>query len=62
MIQCDGCKKLMYSDSRSDKDDYHVIWIDRQNQYHLCSICYDAMMRNVFHLQWSEDEQQYVEE
>lgn len=61
MIQCDSCKSLMFSDSRSEKGSYHEIWMDRQSQYHLCRVCFDAMMRNIFHMRYDEDEQQYVE-
>ena len=61
MIQCDSCKKTMYADSRSSKGDYHSLWIDRTISYDLCRDCYDAMMRNIFHMVYDEDEQQYVE-
>ena len=60
-IMCDGCKKVMYADSRSAKGDYHEIWIDRTYSYHLCRSCYDAMMRYSFGRYYDEDEQQYVE-
>lgn len=62
MIRCDGCKKIMFADSRSEKGAYHDLWIDRSYNYHLCRICYDSMMRNILHMRWSEDEQQYAEE
>lgn len=61
MIQCDGCKKNMYADSRSDKGDYHEMWIDQKDVYHVCRECYSAMMRNIFHLVWSEDNCQWEE-
>lgn len=62
MILCDGCKKTMFADSRSEKGAYHDLWIDGYYHYHLCRICYDSMMRNILRMRWSEDEQQYVEE
>lgn len=61
MIKCDSCNCLMFSDSRSEKGAYHEIWVDRCQQYHLCRICYDSMMRNIFHMIYNEDEQQYTE-
>ena len=61
MIECDGCKKRMYADSRSDKGDYHEIWIDHRRGYDLCRECYNAFMRNILHLRWSDDEQDWVE-
>ncbi len=60
MIQCDGCKKMMYADCRSDKGDYHEVWIDRSSSFHLCRACYDKFMRKILHMTWDEDEQQYV--
>ncbi len=60
MIQCDGCKALMFDDSRSEKGDYHEIWIDRSDSYHLCRKCYSSFMENILHHEWCEDEQQWV--
>lgn len=62
MIQCDGCKSLVYDDISVKEYGYHEIWIDRSQSYHLCRRCYDAMMRNIFHLRYDSDEEQYVEE
>ena len=31
------------------------------SSYHLCRICCDAMMRNIFHMVWNDDEGQYIE-
>jgi hypothetical protein len=62
IIKCDSCGKLMYSDSRSDKGDYHEIWIDHSNGYHLCRDCFDKkFMRDIFHLYWSKEYGDYVE-
>lgn len=64
MIQCDGCKRLMYSDSRSEKGDYCEVWVDRYtdsaSQYHLCRDCHKAFMENILHRVWDEDEMQWV--
>lgn len=62
MIQCDACKCTMYDDSRSEKGSYFELWIDRSSQFHLCRRCYDKMMRNIFRMTWSEDEEQYTDE
>lgn len=48
MIQCDHCKKIMYEDSRSDKDDYHELWIDRTDQLHICKDCYVRLLETFF--------------
>ena len=61
MIQCDGCKKTMYADSRSSKGDYHEVWIDRSSSFHLCRVCYDKFMREILHMTWNDDEMQYVD-
>ena len=61
MIKCDRCGKYMYSDSRSDKGDYHHIRIDGASSYHLCRKCYDQFMKSILHMEWNEDEQQYTE-
>ncbi len=62
MIQCDGCKLLVQDDSSAKDFGYHEIFIDRCQSYHLCRRCYDTMMRNIFHMKYSDDERQYVEE
>ena len=59
MIQCDGCKKMMYTDSRSEKGDYREMWIDRSDQYHLCRECYRKFMETVLNMKWNDDNQQY---
>lgn len=59
MIQCDGCKKMMYADSRSEKYDYREMWIDRSYQYHLCRECYRKFMETVLNMKWNDDNQQY---
>lgn len=61
MIRCDSCKLLMFADSRTEKGAYHDIFLDGNTHYHLCSRCFDGMMRNVFHLVWNDDECQYTE-
>ena len=43
MIQCDKCKKLMYADSRSDKDAYCKINITYVT-YHLCKACHRQLL------------------
>ena len=60
MIRCDGCKYTMYADSRSEKGDYHEIWIDRSSQYHLCRNCYQVFMEDILRSVWSDDEGQWV--
>ena len=43
MIRCDKCKKLMYTDSRSNKGAYCKIGINYTDGYtslHLCKSCY----------------------
>lgn len=61
MIRCDGCKYTMYDDSRSEKDDYHEVWIDRCYQYHLCRRCYQLFMEDVLRRVWDEDDMEWVE-
>lgn len=61
MIECDSCKGKMYDDSRSNRGDYHELWIDRTYRYHLCRKCYDRMMQQIMHMVFDDDEQQYVE-
>ena len=60
MIQCDGCKYTMYDDSRSEKGDYHEIWIDRSHQYHLCRNCFNVFMEDILRRTWCEDESQWI--
>lgn len=62
MIKCDGCNSLMYADSRSEKDDFHEIWIDRESQFHLCKKCHIAFMEKILHRVWDEDEAQWIPE
>lgn len=64
MIRCDGCEKLFYSDSRTEKGAYHLVSIDHGSgpMLHVCNNCYDAMMRNIFHMVWNSDEEQYVDQ
>ena len=62
MIQCDGCKKLMYADSRSEKGAYCDLWIDGNSHFHLCRNCHKVMMEDIMHMHWDEDEQQFVDE
>lgn len=44
MIQCDECKKLMYTDSREDKGAYIKMTADDPmfgfSTFHLCRKCY----------------------
>lgn len=44
MIQCDQCKKLMYTDSREDKGVYISLTADDPlfgySTFHLCRKCY----------------------
>lgn len=58
-IQCNGCKRLFEDDSTS-KGELHVLWVDQRQHFHLCSVCYDGMMREIMHLRYSPDEAQYV--
>ena len=47
MIMCDKCKKNMYADDRSDKEDYCEIvvkYIDGNSRYHLCKSCHRQLM------------------
>ena len=60
MIQCDGCKALMFADCRSEKGDYHEIWIDRSNSYHLCRICYTSFMKDILHLVWDDENMEWI--
>ena len=62
MIQCDSCKKIMYADYRSKKDDYNKLRVNNRDNYHLCRECYNAMMRNIFHKVFDEVDQCYVDE
>lgn len=57
MIECDGCKRKMYEDSRTERDEYHEIWIDRSDSYHLCIHCFEEMMAKVFHMHYDEEEE-----
>lgn len=61
-ILCDGCMKTMYADSRSRMGDYHELMIDQTCQYHVCRNCYDKLMNQIFHLRYSEDFGDYIEE
>lgn len=61
MVECDGCKSKMYTDARSDKGDYHSVWIDQERGYHLCRNCYNAFMRNILRKQWDDDIEAWVE-
>lgn len=43
MIRCDKCKRTMFADSRSSKDEYAKVqtdYIDGYSTYHLCKICF----------------------
>ena len=43
MIQCDKCKKLAYTDSRSEKDamcHMKIDYVDGLSTLHLCKSCY----------------------
>ncbi len=62
MIECDGCKRKMYEDSRTERDEYHEIWIDRESSYHLCIHCFEEMMAKVFHMHYDDEEEQYVDD
>ena len=62
MIQCDSCKKMMYADARSKKGDFYELWINKSDNYHLCHLCYDAMMHNIFHKVFDDADQCYVDE
>ena len=55
MIKCDGCGKLMYADSRSEKGAYYEFWIDQYARYHLCHECYTKFMNTILHMYWDED-------
>lgn len=51
----------MFEDSRTDKGEYHEVWIDHSYQYHLCRNCYTMFMEDVLRRTWCEDEQQWTE-
>jgi len=58
MIQCDKCKKTMYTDSRSDKDVYASLasnYIDGYSSYHLCKICFRQFLTE-FMRTWTPEE------
>ena len=43
MIRCDKCMKVMYNDSRSDKDAYcsiSILYVDGLSSFHLCKVCH----------------------
>ena len=44
MVQCDECKKMMYTDSREDKGAYVSMTVDDPiygySSFHLCRACY----------------------
>lgn len=52
-IICDSCRKTMYEDSRSGKDDYHEFVIDHQLMYHMCANCFNKFMKDMLHQKWS---------
>ena len=56
MIQCDECKKLMYTDSREDKGAYVKMTADDPlhgySTFQLCRKCFD----NIF--PWLTDEEE----
>ena len=62
MIQCDGCKYTMYDDSRSEKGDYHEIWIDRSHQYHLCRNCYNTFMSDILRRKWCDKHSEFIQQ
>ncbi len=41
---CDSCRQMI----ESEKSNYHCLWINRAEQYHLCPKCYDEMMLIIF--------------
>lgn len=47
MVECDGCKKKMYTDSRSNKGDFHEIWVDHSYQFHLCRECWRKFLTDI---------------
>lgn len=59
-VICDGCKRAMYADSRSSKNDYHLVTLDTSHYYHLCRACYTRFMQDILHRVWSDDEEQFV--
>lgn len=51
MIQCDKCKKLMYADSRSDRDAYckiNITYVDGYSTIHLCKTCHRQLLTEFF--------------
>ena len=61
-IECDRCGKTMYADSRSKEGDYHNLSINYgKKNVHLCRKCFDIFMQSILHMEWNEDEQQYIE-
>ena len=62
MIMCDSCKKAMYEDSRSRKDDHHELVIDHQITYHVCTNCFKKLMTDMLHQKWSSYDNRWLDE
>ena len=58
-IQCDSCRRIMCPNPISADREYHEVWIDQMDMFHLCRDCYDGVMRDVFHFRYNADEQRY---
>lgn len=58
MIQCDKYKKLMYSDSRSERNAYcslKIEYIDGLSTFHLCKICHRQLLTEFIRCETPED-------
>ncbi len=58
MIRCDKCKKLMYTDCRSDKDAYcklNVTYVDGYSTFHLCKACYRQFLTEFMRIKTPEE-------
>ena len=44
-IICDHCGKALYADSRAREGDYHSVFIDEKDHYHVCRDCYENVIK-----------------
>lgn len=59
MIRCDKCKKLMYTDSRSDKDAYckiNITYVDGYSTIHLCKACHRQLLTEFLRTSYTPEE------
>lgn len=58
IIECDRCKKKMYTDCRSHKGDWSTVnidWIDGYSTIHLCKDCHKLFLIEFMKLYTSEE-------